>query len=173
LVDIRLKQYPEQLTYTLGVSTSLNTNTTFQPFGTYEGSDLDYFGLGSQFRSIPGAVPKMLGTPTLAQGRLYSNQFRDIWNVQTQTAPPNFGMHFSIGTNFGNGGVSLSGVYRTDYYQRWNEIAQLYANGGVDPETGKVKLIPFGNLTFDNSMFKTRLAGVLTSGWNLTPTDKV
>src|SRR6202158_5104392 len=53
LVDIRLREFPDQLTYTIGLTTGANTTATFQRFQTYKGSDLDYLGLGARFRARP------------------------------------------------------------------------------------------------------------------------
>src|SRR5215470_14944793 len=57
LVDIRLREFPEQPTYSTSLSTIFNSQTTFQQFRTYHGGPLDYLGLGSSFRAIPSRVP--------------------------------------------------------------------------------------------------------------------
>src|ERR1700687_4965241 len=43
LVDIRLREFPAQLTYSIGLSLGANSNATLQKFDTYRGSGLDYF----------------------------------------------------------------------------------------------------------------------------------
>lgn len=174
LVDIRLKEYPEKLSYTLGVSTGLNTNATFQDFGTYKGGSGDYLGFGSESRALPGIVPNTLANTKVpnARGRAYAEAFHNIWSSETKTAPPNFGINLSIGNSWGPVGASIGGVYTTEYKERRGEIDQVFTNGGTNPD-GSVKIQPFGNLTLNRSMFETRLGGVFTSAWKITHTDKV
>ena len=174
LVDIRLKEYPEQLSYSVGAATGANTNATFQSFRTYKGGNVDYFGFGSGQRAIPGVVPNNLTNTQLtnAQSRFYGNSFNNIWSNYTKTAPPNTNLGFSIGDSFGPFGASLGGLYTTEYKERRGEFTQLFTNGGTNPD-GSVKIQPFGNLTFNRSTFETRLGGVFTSAWKPTPTDKI
>ncbi len=173
LVDIRLKDYPEKLTYTLGATTGGNTNATFRTFESYHASPWpDYFGGGGGYRHLPGTIPnQLLGTPPLAQGRDYSSSFHNVWNVHDMIAPPNTGLNFSIGNSWGPVGASLGGIYTTEYKVNRQEFAENFSNGGVT--NGIVTLRPAGELTFDRDTFETRLGGVLTSAWQPTSTDKV
>src|SRR5262249_17751301 len=69
LVDIHLKDFPETFTYTIGTSTGVNTDASFQTFQTYHASVWeDYFGSGAAYRALPAAIPSaLLGTPPTAQ----------------------------------------------------------------------------------------------------------
>ncbi|HVO27134.1 MAG TPA: TonB-dependent receptor [Candidatus Margulisiibacteriota bacterium] len=174
LVDIRLKDYPEQLSYTLGATAGGNTYATFKSLQTYHGSQFDYFGGGNGFRSLPGSIPtQLLGTPSLAQGRVYASAFNDIWNVQSEQAAPNYGLNFSVGDSKGPVGAQLGGIYTTEYKARPNELAQNFANAKSTAQGGGFELTPAGNLAGSRDTFETRLGGVWTSAWQPSATDKV
>ena len=174
LVDIRLKDYPEQLSYTLGATMGGTTYSTFRTFETYQGSEWDYFGGGGGFRALPGIIPnQLIGTPPLAQGRVYSSAFNNIWDIQDKTAPPNFGLNFSVGDSKGPVGAQLGGIYTTEYKARPSEFEEAFANGLSSAPGGGFKLVPAGDLAFSRDTFETRLGGVWTSAWEPSATDKV
>ncbi len=169
LVDIQLREFPPQLSYSVGTSVSSNTAITGHEFQTYKGSDTDYFGFGTKYRELPDTVPGKLPStvPDGALARGYASGFRNIWDVETKTAPPNFGLDVSAGNTFGPLGISLSGTYGNEYKQRTNELATTFSN----PEqlaTGR------GNgYIYDRSTFETNLGAVLTSGLKLSPDHQV
>ncbi len=69
LADIRLVEFPEKLSYNLGVSTGGNTEATFQDFDTYKGGGFDYFGFDQNVRSLPSLIPdRNLGEGSAAAG---------------------------------------------------------------------------------------------------------
>ena len=174
LVDIRLKDYPEKLSYTLGATMGGNTYATFRTFDTYHGSEGDYFGGGEGARALPGLIPdQLLGTPPSAQGRVYASSFKDIWNIHDKVAPPNFGLNFSIGDSKGPVGAQLGGIYTTEYKARPNEFAQVFTNLKSTAPGGGFGLTPAGDLGGSRDTFETRLGGVWTSAWQPSATDKV
>ena len=88
LVDIHLREFPEQLTYSTSLSTIFNSQTTFQKFRTYQGGSLDYIGLGSNFRALPSRVPdtQIFTQLNEAQRDMFGRDFENIWNSSTTTA---------------------------------------------------------------------------------------
>ncbi|HVN87592.1 MAG TPA: TonB-dependent receptor [Candidatus Binatia bacterium] len=184
LVDIRLKEFPERFTYTIGTSTGGNSNATFQDFQTYNGGAYDYFGFGKDYRSIPGSVPDLTHRTSIpgAQDRAYAAAFNNIWSPETKTAPPNFGINFSAGNTFGPLGVSLGTLYTTEYRLRRDELTEVFT-GACNPPAAPGEQCPPGhviiirdgggeNLRFDRSTFKTRLGAVLASGYKLDSNNK-
>ncbi|QHL88613.1 TonB-dependent receptor plug domain-containing protein [Nibribacter ruber] len=82
-------------------STSFRNGTTFQDFQTDKGSPLDFWGLGSGKRSLPGGLPatsqfQSLPYTTKAQ---YGQQLglRNVWTPENTTASPD--MRFNLGLN--------------------------------------------------------------------------
>ncbi|HUI24590.1 MAG TPA: TonB-dependent receptor [Candidatus Kryptonia bacterium] len=174
LVDIRLKEFPERLRYALNFSTGFNTNATFQHFDTYhaDGRGLDYLGFGESSRALPSFIPDQnIATPPAAQQRAYASAFENSWDVNSMTAPPNFTVNGSFGNTFGPLGASLGVLYATEYKRHPDEFAQNFTNGGM--QGGHVTITPFGDLSFDRSIFQSRLGAVLSSGYKLDPDNKV
>jgi len=171
LVDIRLKEFPETLTYSIGLTTGINTAATFQGTNTYQGSDLDWLGFGEDRRSLPGELPDkatITGTSQKdrpAQNRVYASSFHNDWDVHSTSAPPNTGVNFSIGNSLGPVGAALGVVYGNEYKQRNDEINRVFGpENFTDPSTS-----PRQDLVTDRSTFETRLGAILTSGYKWSP----
>lgn len=174
LVDIRLREFPDRLTYSIGLSTGLNTDSTFRNFQTYHGSDVDYFGFGSDSRSIPNSVPDNLTNHSVppAQQRAAASGFKNVWSPRTDTAPPNFGVNLSVGDTFGPLGVNFGTIYTTEYIERPNEFQENFTTQGTPPNV-VINDQLHENFTFNRSTFITHLGAVLSTGYELTPTDRL
>jgi outer membrane receptor protein involved in Fe transport len=167
LADIRLKESPEKFSYSLGISTGANTEATFRKFNTYKGAGIgDYFGFGTEYRELPDNFPNSIVDAPDAQLQAYGRELRDIWNVRTQTALPNFSGNFSVGDSFGPLGVALSGIYTTEYKARNNEIDNEYSLAGD-------RFVGIDEFTYDVSTFETRLGGVLNTSYKLSPDHRI
>src|SRR5262249_40958387 len=96
LVDIRLREYPEHFSLTTNVGASFNTQTTFQNFRTYQGSNLDFLGLGAGYREIAEGVPSTTEFIPLSQDKknAFGRQFRNIWNTMNDNALPGSNFNF-------------------------------------------------------------------------------
>lgn len=168
LLNIKLKDVPQSLTWNLGISTSVNSQTTFQRFDTYKGSDLDPFGFGASYRDLPSNVPNgLITTPTGARQRYYASQFRDIWDVDSTDAPPNFKVDLSGGQAFGPVGVALATTFSNEYKFRPNEIRAGFSN---------IQLFDQGSATsfsYDRSKFEAKLGAVAIAGWQIAPDHRI
>lgn len=177
LVDIKLREPPEKLSYSLGVSASGDTNTTFNSFQNYPGTSGDVFGFGKGSRSLPGIVPNhdidgcsVSGQPSICdqQMRTYAGAFKNVWTPDSQTAPPNFGLNASIGDTFGPLGLSLAGLWNNEYQTHPTEIDNTFTSGGVsDP------LEPQQLFTYHRSTQIGRLGGVLTSSYTINSDNRI
>jgi len=172
LVDIRLREFPEQLSFSTGLSESFNSQTTFQKFRTYQGGSLDYFGFGSNFRKLPERVPDTSTFTSLNefQRDAIGRDFKNIWNSDTMTAAPGFAWNVSGGNTWGPLGVELGGLYRTDYLTVPDETLIQFRNSGT---VSRPVIIPFEKFKLDTGLFTTRLGGVMTSSYRLSDTDKL
>lgn len=171
LIDIRLKEFPEKLSYSIGLSTGVNTEATFQGTQTYRGSDRDWLGFGADFRARPDSLPdkntinQTSRSDSPAQNRVYGSSFRDIWNVSSTSAPPNAGVNFTIGNTIGPLGIALGGLYSNEYKQRHGEINRVIGNDGT-VESPKPAIRQ--DLVSARSIFETRLGALLTSGYRIS-----
>jgi hypothetical protein len=172
LLDITLREFPAQFTYSIGLNTSVNTAATFQDFGTYHAcGGKDYFGFGADCRSLPGIFGNHQNpsteNPTTPQMRTYVGSLLNNWDIEQQTAPPNFGVNGSVGTTWGPFGFNIAAIYNNEYKVYRDEAVNSYAN--IDelknPETATV-------VTYDQSTFDTQLGAILTTGYQLSPNHK-
>lgn len=164
LVDIRLADPPPRLTYGLGISSAINTYTTFQSFDTYDGTTADWFGFGEDYRGLPQGFPSKedfndsVSSTTRAQATVGS--LRNNWDIHSETAPPDFGVDATVGNTYGPFGFNLSGLYGYKYRFRSDEqINQVSPNF-------------FESFTYDRSTFETKLGAILTTSYKLSPNHK-
>jgi hypothetical protein len=169
LVDIHLREFPEKLTWSLGVSGGGNTQVTAQDYKTYKGGSLDYLGLGGSARNIPARVPDNLTVAGDAEKAFSGKLFKDVWTPQTDIAPPNSGVAFSIGDSLGPLGVSFGALYTTEYKRRSQIERQFQNRGSIDNPQIDVR----DDFLFDVSEFETRIGGVFTAAYKLGTTTKL
>lgn len=173
LVDIDLRDFPEELEANVSFSTSANTSSTFKRFRTYKGSDTDALGFGRNFRDLPDIFgDEPIGTlGTLGQERRYASSLKNIWAVESETAPPNGGVNFSVGDKWGPFGLNLAGTYETEWNTRRNQIERQFVNASAIGEPPDIILND--DFVYDTSTFETRLGGILTSGYEISDTSKL
>ncbi len=167
LVDIRLNAPPRELTYSVGTSLSYNTATTFQNFLTYDSTALDWVGYGANSRDLPGIFgggPSQ-GTraPTTPQMQALVGALPDNWNLDSTTAPPNFGIDASVGNTWGPFGAALAGTYGVDQQVRSDEIVNGWSEEGEfeNPDGGD-------RFVYDHSLFTATLGAILTLDYTLS-----
>ncbi|MBE9463774.1 carboxypeptidase-like regulatory domain-containing protein [Dyadobacter subterraneus] len=101
VIKIYTKTVPDENGFTLNLSTSYRSATTFRDAKDYKGSSLDWLGFGAKDRVLPSNFPK---TQTIINENTPSdrtlNAFRnltDFYNLQTKTIKPD--LRFSVGFN--------------------------------------------------------------------------
>jgi len=176
LVDIKLKNFPEELTYSLGASTSYNNASTFRNFDTYSGSSGDYFGFGVSKRELPSIFgDSNLGEDAAASDsrqRALHSSLRNVWSAESETAPPNLGLKFSVGNRWGPVGFTLATNYSNAYKvkrgrQRNSALNPgAFLDDGIDPQQ-----IDFA--TYDESIFEVRLGAVMTAGLQISEDHEI
>ena len=160
LVDMRLRDFPDKQTYSIGVSTGANTETTGQDFLTYDSGNgvADYFGMGEAARNWPHSTPDSL-VDGLAPPRRFAlgRQFHNVWSPETTTAPVDWGANFSLGDSIGPFGYQLGVVYDARWRTIENALKRQLVNQGDDAFTFHT----------NQSTFATRLGGVLTTAYRI------
>lgn len=171
LVDIRLKEFPEELTVGVGLSTAANTEATFQDFETYQGSTLDYFGFGADYRDLPGIIPDEPltadATSTDSRQRALHGAFRNIWDTSETTAPVDWGTNFTIGNSYGPFGFMFATTYGATHEARRDSVVRQVRSRDYF-ESGNL-----GSLydsREDLSTFETKLGAIFTGAWQ--PVDE-
>lgn len=173
LVDIDLRDFPDELEANFSTSIGANTSTTFKRFRTYKGSDLDGLGFGRSFRDLPDVFGNQsVGVPaTVAAQQRYADSLRNIWAVESETAPPNGGANFSVGNSWGPFGIELAGSYGAEFKTRRDQIERQFVNRAAIDAPPDIQLED--NFKYDNSTFETRLGGIMTSAYKFSDTSKI
>lgn len=163
LVDVKLAAPPTELTYGLSTSLSFNTETTFQDYDTYAGPTADWFTLGDNKRALPGAFdifpqnPSSSFTPSTTQMRSLVGSLANNWNINSNTAPPNFSVDGFVGDTWGPFGFNFATSYGWKYSVHRGEVQNSYASlDQVNQDTGEI-------FTYDVSDIETQLGAVFTS----------
>ncbi|MEO6026016.1 MAG: TonB-dependent receptor, partial [Candidatus Binatia bacterium] len=172
LADIELLDFPDALTYGFGLSSSGNSNTTFQDFTTYDGDSHDYFGFGGNERALPDIIPDRIGSQPAAQRQSFGRSFKDNWETHETTAPNDFGVNGQIGNRFGPLGVRLAFTYNTKYRRRNEHQRQFLQQGSID-DPGDVTNNSGDNFEFDRDQFKVRLGAVLAASYAISPNHRI
>jgi outer membrane receptor protein involved in Fe transport len=160
LVDMRLRDFPDTLSYSLGVATGGNSDTTGHDFLTdSEGGALDYFGMGEAARNWPHSTPAFSVSELPQRGRAaLGRQFHNVWSPDTIRAPVDWGANFSIGDSIGPFGYQFGLVYADKWRSVRNELKRQFQSGGTT----------FTEVHSDRSTLTTRLGGILTSAYRLS-----
>lgn len=180
LVELDLRDLPDQLIYSLGISTGGNTQTTFQDFLTYRGSPLDYVAAGTRFRDPPATLPPFSREEFLRRSRRgegpipiplsVAASFENIWSPEITEAPPNFGANFSIGNRYGPFGFQLGALWATEWTTSPNQISREFGVGASSNpnQPGPVEVQTDQRRT--DGIFQAKLGAVLTAGYE--PTER-
>ena len=159
LVDMRLRDFPDQLTYGFGLATGGNTETTAQDFLSYDGGGpQDYFGMGESARNWPQSTPAT-DIDALPPARNYAltRQFRNVWSAESQPAPIDWGANFSLGNSVGPLGFQFGGTYAVRWRSVRDELRRQFENQGEN----------FTQVSSNRSTLSTRLGGILTGAYRL------
>jgi hypothetical protein len=103
----------------------------------------------------------------------YGRQFRNIWNIDTNKALPGSNFNFTMGDTFGPTGqlgVTFAGVYTTEWQNIPDGISNVFVNAG-NLENPVIQRDT--HFIVDDSVFKTRLGGLLTATYKLDDANKL
>ncbi len=167
LIEIDLRDFPDKLEYSLGISGGGNTQTTGREFLTYRGAPGDYFTLGVRFRDPPRNLPPFPVTELSNRQRLsVGRSFKNIWSIQDGEAPPNMGANFSIGNRIGPFGFQLGASYLNEFRTVRNAILRQFTVG----DEGLALDDDFRDST---SFMQTRVGAVLTGTYELSERQRL
>lgn len=139
LVEIRTKAIPDARILELGVSFSGDTETTWKDGLMYDGGKLDFLGIDSGIRGIPGPLQDAIDankrlnslnfTPTelMTIGRSLANS--ELWVLFEGTTPGNLGLDFTYGDRLLSGDASIGYLLNVGYDNEWSTKRGLQQEG--------------------------------------------
>ncbi len=111
-VQVFTKDFPEELTMSLSMSSGFNTQATGEEGLTYPGGDFDFLGFDDGSRDLPGIVRnRAADLPIRERGRFtplgftpkeiqeFGQSFSNVWSPERQSIPINQGYKFSLGNS--------------------------------------------------------------------------
>ena len=111
-VQVFTKDFPEELTMSLSMSSGFNTQATGADGLTYPGGDLDFLGFDDGSRDLPSIVQnRAADVPIRERGRFtplgftakeiqeFGQSFPNVWSPERQSIPINQGYKFSLGNS--------------------------------------------------------------------------
>ncbi|MFP4416510.1 MAG: TonB-dependent receptor domain-containing protein [Chitinispirillaceae bacterium] len=142
-VNIQTKSFPEEFDMSVSASMGYNTGATFSDnFLSYEGGKLDWLGIDDGTRQIPDLMKDVTSRdiPSEIEARFdsaqalkldaMSNSFSTVFYPEDHSAPPNYGLSFSLGNQNYIGryplGYLASLTYSRSYSQYIDGIEATY-----------------------------------------------
>ena len=111
-VQVFTKDFPEDLTMSLSMSTGFNTQATGEDGLTYPGGDFDFLGFDDGSRELPNIIrDEAADVPIRERGRFtqtgftpqeiqtFGQSFENVWSPERQSLPVNQGYKFSLGNS--------------------------------------------------------------------------
>lgn len=111
-VQVFTKDFPEELTMSLSMSTGLNTQATGADGLTYPGGSLDFLGFDDETRALPAIIQENAAElPIRERGRFttagftpediqeFGRAFSNTWSPERQPVPANQSYKFSLGNS--------------------------------------------------------------------------
>ncbi len=111
-VQVFTKDFPEELTMSLSMSSGFNTQATGTDGLTYPGGNLDFLGFDDGSRDLPGIVQnRAADLPIRERGRFtplgftpqqiqeFGQSFANVWSPERQVIPVNQSYKFSLGNS--------------------------------------------------------------------------
>ena len=111
-VQVFTKDFPEELTMSLSMSSGFNTQATGEDGLTYPGGDFDFLGFDDGSRDLPGIVQnRAADLPIRERGRFtplgftaqeiqeFGQSFSNVWSPERREIPINQGYKFSLGNS--------------------------------------------------------------------------
>ena len=165
-VKIKTRDFPDQFSVKLGMSSSLNTESQFHSgFLNYAGGGRDFIGLDDGMRNQPAALEEILGGVRSGE-RLPSDPnslvrlgqalqgLPQVFTPSSGDTPLNRSFDLSVGGRTGLGdeselGYFVAGTYSDSYRIRLDEIERKWRTTAFDPELDPTLRTPNVDYTFD------------------------
>ncbi|MDQ8755206.1 TonB-dependent receptor [Sphingosinicella sp. LHD-64] len=164
VINLTSRAIPRDPFLQIGVSGSIDTETTGQLGYTYFGSDLDRFGFDDGTRTFPSAIRSAIssgnyGATTSAQRIEFA---AGLVNAETtllrrnNDVPANFSAEVSSGTSFDLGGTRIGLIAAASYSSTWRTrdiLQQTSADAELDPVQTSFRSVITDNRVLVNGLF--------------------
>ena len=167
VINLTTSAIPREPFLNIGVSGSVDTETTARLGYTYYGSDLDPLGFDDGTRDFPSALRNAVesgtfGETSAAQRRDFAASLRNAETTLVQTnfdIPANFSADFSAGTSIELGGGRVGLIAAAGYSSTWRTRDAIQQTS-TDPELAGTPQTSFRRVITDNRTIVNGLLGL-------------
>ena len=136
VININTTEPKDKNYQNLQLSLGYNAITTFRNFSTYQGSNLDFLGLGSGDRGLPTDIPRTQDFSQLnkTEKANLAGLMNTSWSTKSRMALPNGNLQYSIGRNYKKLSFSfaynyqntfnMNNLVRRDFEEQSTEVVQ-------------------------------------------------
>jgi TonB-dependent receptor len=136
VININTTEPKDKNYQNLQLSLGYNAITTFRNFSTYQGSNLDFLGLGSGDRGLPTDIPRTQDFSQLnkTEKANLAGLMNTSWSTKSRMALPNGNLQYSIGRNYKKlsfsfaynyqNTLNMNNLVRRDFEEQSTEVVQ-------------------------------------------------
>ncbi len=171
VVQINTKEIPDKNTFSVALSTGLNSQSTFKNYASYPKGGSDWLGLADGSRTLPSGFPSTqvynnIHT-TLQQRGDYSTLFPNTWKVSTDGKMlPNVGLQVAGSRRVAIGAKNSFGALGSVTYSNYRRYVEAVHNDYNYSANANVREYQFA---FNDKQYSlnTFVGGLLDFGLNL------
>lgn len=172
LVQLQTVEFPRGKTFSVGLSGSMNTETTFQRFESYPGGSRDFFGFDDGSRGVPSSIPSerrlFPGSFTPDQLQAFGRAFSPNYEAITRSSiRPSQGVSIAGGNTIGRFGLVGAFTF-SNKPSRHTELQRYLVNAGG----GKAEVFT-EYPDFRSATESIRMGGVVNAAMRLNEANKV
>ena len=155
VININTTEPKDKNYHNLQLSLGYNTITTFRNFSTYQGGNLDFLGLGSNSRGLPGDIPRTQDFSSLNKTEKagLASLMSTTWSTQTRMALPTGNLQYSIGKSYKK--LSFSFAYN---YQNVTNMNNLVRRDFEEQSTEVVQKMELRDSVFTQTILNSAMA---------------
>ena len=155
VININTTEPKDKNYHNLQLSLGYNTITTFRNFSTYQGGNLDFLGLGSKDRGLPGDIPRTQDFSSLNKTEKagLASLMNTTWSTQTRMALPTGNLQYSIGKSYKK--LSFSFAYN---YQNVTNMNNLVRRDFEEQSTEVVQKMELRDSVFTQTILNSAMA---------------
>ncbi len=170
-VNLRTNGIPDEGFFSIGISATYDTRTSFKSVLTSKGSPTDFLGFDNGTRNLPESFDVIADKPLslfnafnpdglpAEQVEQLGEDLAGVLSIDSKTAPPSFGLNLSAGDVFAVGETWRWGFTAAlDYDQDWDdqqEIRRQFSAGEEELDLLSDNILDVSNEVVDTSVFFT------------------
>jgi len=183
VVQMKTREYPDEFSLEIGLSSGGNTETTFRRGLGYQGGSTDWLGVDDGTRQLPREVEEETDGKALSKkdrfgrGNFTAEEIESMgeslpnnWNTERQPMIPDLGLSLDMGDSFELAGGTEVGFRFGGTYDNSYDIDEYETTSFV---VGDGELQEDDNFEFEETTHNITTSGILSGGVTFDENNKV